>query len=128
MDPVLRLFCNFLFGTLFVFAAFVVAPGERLARLDWTLLGPAYIGFFEMGITFVLWLKALRLSETTAKVGNLIYLSPFLSLVFIHYLVGEEIRGATLLGLVLIIAGILLQRLPFSPGQFPFRSGKKKTV
>ncbi len=64
-----------------------------------------------MGITFVLWLSALKLSENTAKVGNLIFISPFLSLIFIHYLVGEDILTSTFMGLVLIIAGLLIQQL-----------------
>jgi drug/metabolite transporter (DMT)-like permease len=64
-----------------------------------------------MGITFVLWLSALKLSENTAKVGNLIFISPFLSLIFIHYLVGEDILASTFKGLVLIVAGLLIQQL-----------------
>jgi drug/metabolite transporter (DMT)-like permease len=79
-------------------------PGEGL-------LGAAYVGTFEMGLTFVLWLKALRLSRTTAQVGNLIFLSPLLSLVLIHFLVGEEIFPSTLVGLVLILAGNVIQGL-----------------
>jgi drug/metabolite transporter (DMT)-like permease len=55
-----------------------------------------------MGITFVLWLSALKYSENTAKVGNLIFISPFVSLVFIHFLVGEDILPSTFVGLVLI--------------------------
>ena len=39
------------------------------------LLGAAYIGLFEMGITYVLWQWALRYAENTAKVGNLIFIS-----------------------------------------------------
>jgi drug/metabolite transporter (DMT)-like permease len=64
-----------------------------------------------MGVTFVLWLNALKLSESTAKVGNLIFLSPFLSLIFIHLFVGEDILASTLIGLVLIVAGILCQQI-----------------
>jgi len=63
-----------------------------------------------MGITFVVWLKALKLSENTAKVSNLIFLSPFMSLIFIHYIVGEEMLFSTVIGLSLIIAGIVMQR------------------
>ena len=58
----------------------------------------------------MLWLTALKYSTSTAKVGNLIFLSPFLSLVFIHFLLGEEILPSTYAGLGLIIAGLLLQR------------------
>jgi drug/metabolite transporter (DMT)-like permease len=64
-----------------------------------------------MGLAFVLWLSALRLTASTARVANLIFLSPFLSLLFIHYLVGEEILPSTLVGLALIMGGLLVQRL-----------------
>ena len=63
-----------------------------------------------MGITFVLWLMALNYSVTTAKVSNLIFLSPFIALFFIRFFVGEKILPTTVFGLILIIAGILLQQ------------------
>lgn len=109
-DPVAGLFLNFLFGLPFIFATCVIFSS---LRVDGYLgfLGAAYVGVFEMGLTFVLWLQALRLSENTAKVGTLIFLSPFLSLVFIHFLVGEEILPSTYAGLVLIVCGLLIQRL-----------------
>ena len=66
------------------------------------------MGLFEMGITFVTWLKALQLSRTTAQVSNLVYASPFLSLFLIHFIVGEEIFPSTIVGLVLIVAGVAL--------------------
>ncbi len=75
------------------------------------LLGAVYVGLFEMGITFLLWLKALKLSKTTAHVTNLIYMVPFLSLVLIWFTVGETILPSTIVGLVFIVGGIVLQRL-----------------
>jgi drug/metabolite transporter (DMT)-like permease len=75
------------------------------------ILGAVYIGLFEMGVTFLLWLKALRLSKTTAYVANLIYLTPFLSLLVISIAVGEKILLSTIIGLVFIVGGIILQKL-----------------
>ncbi|MFH1351321.1 MAG: EamA/RhaT family transporter, partial [Pseudomonadota bacterium] len=46
----------------------------------------------------------------TAKVGNLIFISPFLSLVFIHFILGEKILGSTFVGLGLIVAGLFIQQ------------------
>ena len=62
-----------------------------------------------MGVTFVCWLMALRLAANTAQVGYLIFISPFLSLVFISLLVGEVIRVTTMAGLGLIVAGLVVQ-------------------
>ncbi len=108
-DPVVRLFLNFLFGLPFVTMA-VFATSEFAVSHAVGLIGAAYIGVFEMGLAFVFWLKALRLTKTTAKIANLIFLSPFLSLVLIQFLVGEEIRNSTLLGLLFIVAGNVLQQ------------------
>jgi drug/metabolite transporter (DMT)-like permease len=117
-DPVAGLFLNFLFGLPLVLIGCVLSSGLRVADVR-GLLGAAYVGVFEMGITYVLWLSALKLSENTAKVGNLIFLSPFLSLVLIHFFVGEKILASTFVGLVLIVAGLLVQRLGHRPAQAP---------
>ena len=109
-DPVAALLLNFLFALPFVTVLCLSFSSLRVPSIM-GILGAAYVGIFEMGITFVLWLSALRLSRDTARVGNLIFISPFLSLVFIHYFVGEEILVSTYFGLVLIIAGLLIQQI-----------------
>lgn len=107
-DPILALFLNFLCGSLLVLLYCVIfAPLTKPPLAG--LLGALYIGTFEMGITYVLWLAALQRAKSAAQISNLIFLSPFLSLVFIHLLVGEEIYPSTYAGLVLIIAGLLLR-------------------
>ena len=110
LDPACRLFLNFLFGTVLVGVVFFFGGHAQGLNLP-GLAGAVYIGFFEMGVTFVLWSTALKLSTSAARVSILIYLSPFTSLVFIHYLVGEAILPSTIAGLVLIVAGISLQHL-----------------
>jgi drug/metabolite transporter (DMT)-like permease len=108
-DPVLRLFVNFAFGLGFVTLYLLLMEEPRVP--PWQgLAGACYVGLFEMGITFVFWLKALRMSRTTIQVTRLIFLSPFLSLIVIHLVVGEPIYPSTVVGLVLIVAGILLQQ------------------
>ena len=108
-DPAARLCLNFAFGLAYILV-------YRLLVTEWTLptpaglAGAAYIGLFEMGLAFVLWLQALKRSRTTAQVGNLIYLTPFGSLLVIHGVVGEPIYPSTLVGLSLIIGGILCQQ------------------
>jgi drug/metabolite transporter (DMT)-like permease len=108
-DPAVRLFMNFLFGLPFVFA-YCVAFSELRVANPLGLAGAAYVGVIEMGVAFIMWLTALRLSENTAKVGNLIFISPFVSLFFIRAFVGEEIVPATVVGLALVVAGIAVQR------------------
>jgi drug/metabolite transporter (DMT)-like permease len=108
-EAVSKLFLNFCFG--FAYSAIAVVVSGNIQFPSWQgYAGSVYIGLFEMGITFVLWLYALQYSSTTAKVSNLIYLSPFISLIIIHFTVGETILPSTVLGLILIIFGIGLQQ------------------
>jgi len=107
-EDITRLFLNFCFGFSYVFIYILIF--QRFSFPSWKgLAGGIYLGLFEMGIPFILWLKALNYSSTTARVSNLIYLSPFLSLIIIHFVVGEKILLSTLTGLVLIVSGILWQ-------------------
>ena len=105
-----KLLLNFVFGFTYILV-YSLAIGNRFSIPDEGVFGSIYIGLFEMGITYVLWLKALQLSITTAKVSNLVYLSPFLSLVFVSFAVGETIYLYTIFGLVLIVGGIVMQRI-----------------
>lgn len=110
-DEIVRLFLNFAFGSVFIFFAVLVLPKVQITLPSFRgVLGAVYIGLFEMGITFLIWMRALKLSETTAYVANLIYLIPFLSIVVIHFVVGEQILFSTITGLILIVAGIVFQK------------------
>ena len=108
-DEDIKLCLNFFFG--FAYALITVA---LVRGLSWPspagLAGTAYVGLFEMGVTFLLWLKAMQLTRTTALIGNLVFISPFLSLVFLHLVLGERLFPSTFAGLVLIVGGILIQR------------------
>ena len=108
-DPVTRLLVNFVFGCG-LSGGYLWLSGSLETPEPLGLAGAAYIGTFEMGIAFVAWLRALKLSRTTAQVGQLIYLTPFLSLLLISLFVGEPIYPSTVAGLALIIGGIALQR------------------
>jgi len=107
MDPVAGLFLGFAAGL--PFTAVAVALRSHFSFPALGIWAGLYVGCFEMGFTFVLWLMAMRLTTSTARIANLIFLSPFLSLVFIRFILGEAIRPATPLGLVLIVGGLWLQ-------------------
>jgi len=108
-DEISKLFLNFLFGFLYIAVLQQILGGFQAPPM-WGLVGAVYIGFFEMGITFIFWMKALQLCETTAKITNIIYFIPFLSLMIITVMVGEAILWSTIIGLVLIIGGNILQQ------------------
>jgi drug/metabolite transporter (DMT)-like permease len=108
-EAVSKLFLNFCFGLSYSVFAMLVT-GEFNPPPWQGIAAGFYIGVFEMGLTFVLWLYALEYSATTAKVSNLIYLSPFISLIFIHFTIGETILPSTIIGLLLIVTGIIWQQ------------------
>ncbi len=108
-DAAVRLFVNFAFATGYILIALLLAGRSEIP--PWQgLAGGVYVGLFEMGITFLAWLKALKTAPTTAHVVNLIYLVPFLSLLVIALVLGESILPSTVIGLVLIITGIIAQK------------------
>lgn len=112
-DPVLALFLNFSAALPLILGATLVfseLPPLSLPGLLPGLLAGAYVGVFEMGVSFALWLSAMRLTTSTARIGNLIFLSPFLSLLLIHLVLGERIHATTFAGLGLILCGNLLQK------------------
>ncbi|NOY50233.1 MAG: DMT family transporter [Chlorobi bacterium] len=116
-----KIFLNLLIGFVYV-SVYLFVAGVEIKTPSWqALLGSAYIGLFELSISFVIWLNALKLSSDTAKVSNLVYLSPFIALFWIALTVGEDIHLSTVIGLVFLISGILLQQILSSA-----KLGKKK--
>ncbi|MHC4271760.1 MAG: DMT family transporter [Planctomycetota bacterium] len=108
-DPTLTLFLNFVFGTAYILIAFSLLFKFQPLTVP-AVFGSIYVGLFEMGITFIVWLKALKLSQKTSTLANLVYLAPFLSLFFIHFVLAEPVHSSTIIGLALIITGILIQK------------------
>lgn len=107
-DPVLTLFLGFCVGLLLALIASSVFGGIALPPpVAWPAL--VYVGLFEMGLSFVLWLTALRWGRSAARLAQLIYLAPFLSLLFLHLIIGESIASSTPVGLALIVGAILWQ-------------------
>ena len=73
-------------------------------------LAATYVGLIEMAIAFVFWSIALKTTDNASRVSNLIFLSPFLSLIIINQVLGEAILPATLIGLALIVGGLIYQQ------------------
>ncbi|MGH1371493.1 MAG: DMT family transporter [Cellvibrionaceae bacterium] len=108
-SPVVGLMCNFLLSIPMVFTL-CLWLGESLVVPWQGVLGAIYIGAFEMGLAFVFWLMAMKLTSRTANIANLIYLSPLVSLALIAWVLGEVILPATIVGLGMIIVGLLIQK------------------
>lgn len=104
-----KLFLNFLFGSLYILI-FCVAMGFPSFLFDTSFIASLYVGFFEMGITFLLWMMALQLATRTDKISIYIFLSPFISLIFIANILGEEITIQAIIGFVFIAMGIIVSK------------------
>lgn len=76
-----------------------------------SFLAAIYIGFFEMGITFLFWQKALILAKNKVLLSNIVFLSPLFSIFWISLFLNESIELTTILGLSIIIMSILSSNL-----------------
>ena len=109
IDPEVQLFLNFT-GALPLLSALVWYQGAA-APVSWQgWAGGLYVGLFEMGLAFVLWMGAMQATRSTIRISSLIFLSPPLSLLFIWLIAGEALRPYTFVGLLLILLGLWLQR------------------
>ncbi len=108
-DTVVSLFLIFLFSLPFIAIVVYLDSGFIMPSVN-GLIGATYIGLFEMGITFVLWQSALRLSSSVARVSSLVFITPFLALLIVQLVLREVVLTSTVFGVVLIISGLLLQK------------------
>lgn len=110
-DPVIGVLLGFLVAIPFTIALSLYegADWATVSLKGWAAV--TYVGLFEMGITFVLWLSALKSTQNTARISNLIFASPFISLMLLATIIGEEIHPSTLIGLILIITGLVIQQV-----------------
>lgn len=113
-DALTSLFLNFTCALPMI--TFYCAVTGELTAVPWQgIAGAVYVGLFEMGLSFIFWLTAMRLTNSTASIANLIFISPILSLVIISVLLDEPILTSTLIGLVLILSGLAIQKIKNTP-------------
>jgi len=107
VDPIGLMAWSFTFGSLFVGAFCLLGPGLPSLSVEVAAYG-AWVGLIEMGITFLVWQHALRLTNNAGRIGQLIFLSPFISFAMIATVLGESIHATSLVGLAAIVAGLLI--------------------
>ena len=101
--------------TLSYFVTFIVTTvinavnGNLFMPNPVELLGFVWNGIFTMAIANTLWVFALTSAKNTAKVSNLAYITPFLSLVWTSVILKEKLNMLFVAGLVTIVIGILIQ-------------------
>lgn len=115
---IIGLFQNFVYA-LPLLLAWVLLTDGLPDLYSWPVVASlAYVGVFEMGVTFVFWQLAMQLTNNASRIGTLIFLSPFISLFLIHFILGEPLQLMTFGGLALIIGGVWLQQsMKETPGR-----------
>ena len=99
---------------LFYLVSFVVSLVYILFTKEWyipqvnQLVGLIWIGIFTSAIAFTTWALSLEKGDT-AKISNLAYITPFLSLIWTALILKENISIYAIAGLIVIILGIFIQ-------------------
>jgi drug/metabolite transporter (DMT)-like permease len=99
---------------LYFFISFLVSMAYILIRQDLPavgvpqILGLIWNGVFVYAIAQTTWMLALQRGNT-AKISNLAFITPFLSLVYIYFFLHEAIGLYSIAGLLVIVLGILIQ-------------------
>lgn len=106
---IIKITLNFFFGSIFTGIALLVSP--KPLTWDLSVIPAVYVGFTEMAIAFVCWLTALENTKNNVRISNLVFISPFIALIFIHLILGEKIYWTTPAGLIFVVGGILIQQL-----------------
>ena len=96
------------FATFILTLVINLFMGEELTLGAYEILGFAWNGIFTMGIATVAWALALK-SGGTARISNLAYVTPFLSLVWTFFILHEPIKPLSIFGLAIIVLGIFIQ-------------------
>ena len=78
-----------------------------LPEITWSNIGYGlWIGWLEMGFAFLLWQRAMATTNSVAKLSQLIFLSPLISLGLIYTVLGEPIHPTALVGVAMILFGL----------------------
>lgn len=70
--------------------------------------GLVWNGALVQGLAYTTWAMAMDAGDT-AKISNLAYLTPFVSLIYIFFLLGEPIVPSSFVGLAFILLGVAVQ-------------------
>jgi len=106
-DQVVSVFIYFVTALVFITPTLLLFSSLKMPSFHvwlWLLLN----GFLVNGVSYIFWFKALEYGDTSV-ISNALYLTPFLSLVYIALFLGEQILLSTVVGLVIIVVGIVLQ-------------------
>lgn len=103
----LMMLVNFV-ATFIITTVINAVKGDLFIPTGFEILGFIWNGMFVMAIASTCWAIALHMGDT-AKISNLAYITPFVSLIWIWLVLKEELSIFSVLGLIVIVAGIFIQ-------------------
>lgn len=114
LPPVIALFASFLLSLPWVVAATLLFSTwplqlEMVRAHGLSFAAAVHVGLFEMGLGYWLWITALKLSPSAARLSLCAFCVPFLSLFWITYILHESIAPTTFVGVACIVMGGILQ-------------------
>ena len=90
-------------------AGLIFEKWQPISGTQWA--GVAWLGVAVNAVAYLLWAIALKGARDSAKIANLAYLVPFLSILLSAVVLKERITINAVIAIVLIIGGILLQSI-----------------
>ena len=105
---------KFLSMMIFCFNSFILSLIYILLTKEWYIpninqfIGLFWIGSFTVAIALTTWALALEKGDT-AKISNIAYITPFLSIIWSSIILKEKISIYSIIGLLIIILGIFIQ-------------------
>jgi drug/metabolite transporter (DMT)-like permease len=96
------------FGTFVLTGTITFVSSRELNIGGSEVFGLIWNGVFAIAIANLCWLLALD-DASTAKISNLAYMTPFISLIWTFLFLHEPISITAVIGLVIIIGGIFIQ-------------------
>jgi len=98
------------------FSDFVVPDFKSFVGLFW-------LGLSNIVVSYYIWFKALKIASSSL-IASLSFITPFITLVFIMLLLGEEITLIQIIGLLIILFGTAIQSVKFKTNEVSFRVQK----
>ncbi len=90
-------------------AGLVFEEWKQVTGTAW--LGLAWLGIIVNAVAYLLWAIALKGAKDSAKIANLAYLVPFLSIILSAVVLKEQITVNAVIAVALIVGGIILQSI-----------------
>ncbi|MGA2503668.1 MAG: DMT family transporter [Anaerolineales bacterium] len=114
----LMMFYVMVFGWLFSSVLFFFQGGlAQIGKIPWDgWVGISFLGVFCSGLAYIFWYDALQVLTAT-QTGAFLYLEPVATLIVASFILGEQLFLVTVLGGLLILAGVWLVNRKIAPSK-----------